>query len=133
MDLAALEQSVDPSRTLAALGYSDISEPVRITGGWETLIWRFQTADGGDHSLRVYFVPGSHAMARREMIALRTREEAGQPALRMEKSGEHEAARRNPDLCLGADPWRSSRSRGHPPARDLRRAHVRRTRPRPPN
>ncbi|HET9477351.1 MAG TPA: phosphotransferase [Dehalococcoidia bacterium] len=90
MDLAALEQSIDPRRTLAALGYIDISEPVRITGGWETLIWRFQTADGGDHSLRVYFVPGSHAMARREMIALRTCEEAGQPAPRIEKFGEHE-------------------------------------------
>lgn len=90
MDLAALEQSVDPGRTLAALGYSDISEPVRITGGWETLIWRFQTPDGGDHSLRVYFVPGSHAMARREMIALKTCAEAGQPAPRIEKLGEYE-------------------------------------------
>ncbi|HET8944869.1 MAG TPA: hypothetical protein VFO59_08825, partial [Dehalococcoidia bacterium] len=70
MDLAALEQSVDPRRTLSALGYTEISEPVRITGGWETLIWRFQTPDGGDHSLRVYFVPGSHELARCEMIAL---------------------------------------------------------------
>jgi aminoglycoside phosphotransferase (APT) family kinase protein len=90
MDLAAIEQGVDPRATLAALGYADTSEPVRIMGGWETLIWRFQTPDGGDHSLRVYFVPGSHAMARRENIALRTCEEAGQPAPRIEKFGEHE-------------------------------------------
>lgn len=90
MDLAAIEQGVDPRRTLAALGYSDISEPVRITGGWDTLIWRFQTPDGGDHSLRVYFIPGSHAMARREMIALRACEEAGQPVPRIEKFGEDE-------------------------------------------
>ena len=89
MDLAALEQSVDPRQTLAALGYKDISEPARITGGWETLIWRFQTPDGLDHSLRVYFVPGSHAMARREVIALRACAEAGQPAPRIQKFGEH--------------------------------------------
>ena len=90
MDLAAIEQSVDPRRTLSALGYTEVSEPVRIMGGWETLIWRFQTPDGRDHSLRVYFVPGSHAMARRESIALRTCEEAGQPAPRIEKFGEHD-------------------------------------------
>jgi len=90
MDLAALEQSVDPRATLMALGYAEITEPVRITGGWETLIWRFQTPDGRDHSLRVYFVPGSQPMARREMIALRTCEAAGIPAPRIETIGEHQ-------------------------------------------
>lgn len=90
MDLAAIERSVDPRRTLAALGYTDISEPMRITGGWDTLIWRFQTRDDRDLSLRVYFLPGSHAMARREMIALRACEEAGQPVPRTEKFGVHE-------------------------------------------
>ena len=89
MDLAALEQSIDPQATLTALGYSETTGLTRITGGWETLIWRFGTPDGKDHSLRVYFVPGSQAMARREMLALRTCEDAGLPAPRVETFGEH--------------------------------------------
>lgn len=89
MDLAALEQSVDPRATLTALGYPETTDPTRITGGWETLIWRFGTPDGKDHSLRVYFVPGSQAMARREMLALRTCEDVGLPAPRVETFGEH--------------------------------------------
>lgn len=82
------EPKIDPREALAALGYPEVSDPVRITGGWETLLWRFQTPDGSEHSLRVYHLARIRAIAWRERAALEACAGAGLPAPRVEKAGE---------------------------------------------
>jgi hypothetical protein len=59
-------------------------------GGWDTLMWRFGTPDGREHSLRVYRLPNRQEIAWRERIALETCVRAGLPAPRVEKVGEVE-------------------------------------------
>lgn len=83
MDIAAIEEGIDPRKVLSALGYSHTSEPKRIRGGWDTLLWRFQTPAGEDCSLRVYFLPNREEVAERERIALLACEKAGFPAPRI--------------------------------------------------
>ncbi len=79
---------VDPRAVLCSLGYVDTSEPERVPGGWDTLLWRFATPDGKEHSLRMHFLPGREQMAWRERIALETCERVGLPAPRVETAGE---------------------------------------------
>jgi aminoglycoside phosphotransferase (APT) family kinase protein len=86
MDAPAVEASVDPRAALAALGYPDTSEPVRVVGGWDTLLWKFRTPDGGEHSLRVHYLPDREEFARRERIAMEACAAAGLPAPRVEAS-----------------------------------------------
>lgn len=90
MDLAETEAKIDPRKALAALGYAETSEPRRVKGGWDTLLWRFATPDGREHSLRVYHLPNRREIARRERIALKRCAEAGLPAPRVETIGEIE-------------------------------------------
>lgn len=82
------EPGIDPREALASFGYDSVSEPVRITGGWETLLWRFQTPDGREHSLRIYHLARIRAIAWRERAALEACARAGLPAPRVEKAGE---------------------------------------------
>ena len=56
-EAAGLEERIDPREALAALGYAQTSDPVRIRGGWDTLIWRFETPDGSRHALRLHILP----------------------------------------------------------------------------
>ncbi len=79
---------IDPREALASLGYPDVSEPIPVTGGWETLLWRFQTPDGAEHSLRVYHTARVRALAGRERTALEACANAGLPAPRVEAAGE---------------------------------------------
>ena len=88
MDIADIETQIDPREALGTLGYPEISEPKRVKGGWETLLWRFQTPDGRDHSLRVYHLPRVQPLAWRERAALETCAKAGLPAPRVEAAGE---------------------------------------------
>lgn len=88
MDIAEIEAQIDPRRALAALGYAETSEPQRVTGGWDTLLWRFGTPDGRQHSLRVFHLPGRNEIAWRERIAMETCAKAGLPAPRVETVGE---------------------------------------------
>ena len=90
MDAPAAEIEIDPQKVLSALGYEETSEPRRVKGGWDTLLWRFQTADGGDHSLRVYQLARIRPLAWRERVALETCATAGLPAPRVETAGEYE-------------------------------------------
>lgn len=90
MDVADLEARVEPRSALASLGYTETSEPRRVRGGWDTLLWRFQTPDGAEHSLRVYYLPRRQEIARRERIALEACARAGLPAPRVETVGECE-------------------------------------------
>ena len=87
-DLANIEAQIDPREALAGLGFADISEPRRVKGGWDTLLWRFGTPDGRNHSLRVFYLPGRNEIALRERVALETCATAGLPAPRIEKIGE---------------------------------------------
>ena len=87
-DTAPTEPSLDPRAALAALGYPETTEPQRVKGGWETLLWRFATPDGREHSLRVHHLPEREEFARRERLALQACEKGGLPAPRLEAAGD---------------------------------------------
>ena len=90
MNPADIETRIDPRVALAALGYAEASEPRRVKGGWDTLLWRFSTPDGREHSLRVHYLPDRQEFAWRERLALAACERAGLPAPRVETVGEIE-------------------------------------------
>jgi Ser/Thr protein kinase RdoA (MazF antagonist) len=90
MDLTEIESRVDPRRALAALGYPETAEPRRVKGGWDTLLWRFATPDGREHSLRVHYLPDREEFAWREKLALEVCARAGLPAPHVEAAGEFE-------------------------------------------
>jgi aminoglycoside phosphotransferase (APT) family kinase protein len=79
--------SVDPHDVLRSLGYDETGEPERVLGGWDTLLWRFTTPDGGVHALRVYHQSYGPEAARRERIALEACARAELPAPRVERMG----------------------------------------------
>ena len=97
------EPGIDPRQALAALGYAETSEPRRVKGGWDTLLWRFATPDGAEHSLRVHRLEGGEEFARRERLAFQACEKAGLPAPRFEAAGTFEGL---PALVLS---WRPGR------------------------
>jgi aminoglycoside phosphotransferase (APT) family kinase protein len=80
--------SVEPREALAALGFRAAADPVRLTGGWDTLLWRFSAEDGREHVLRVFHLPDAAAISRRERIALEACAAAGLSAPRVEAVGE---------------------------------------------
>ena len=88
MDSLDIETKIDPRQALAGLGFAETSEPRRVKGGWDTLLWRFGTTDGRKHSLRVFSPHLPKKIAWRERIALEKCAGAGLPAPRIEKIGE---------------------------------------------
>ena len=88
MDIVDIETKIDPREALAGLGFAEVSEPRRVKGGWDTLLWRFGTPDGRNHSLRVFSPHLPKEIVWRERIALETCAIAGLPAPRIEKIGE---------------------------------------------
>ena len=90
MTTAPVASDIDPRRVLAALGYADVSDPVPITGGWETLLWHFATPDGAEHALRVYVLYDAAAVAQRERIATAACAAAGISTPRVETFGAFE-------------------------------------------
>jgi len=90
MTAAPVASDIDPRRVLAALGYADVSDPVAITGGWETLLWHFATPDGAEHALRVYVLYDAASVAQREQIATAACAAAGISTPRVETFGEFE-------------------------------------------
>jgi len=85
---APAEPDIDPREALAALGWDEPLDIKRVTGGWDTLLWRFGTPDDRRHSLRIYFLPGRDEVVRRERIALEACANAALPAPRVEQIGE---------------------------------------------
>lgn len=83
-----VEARVEPRELLPALGFPEALEPEPVTGGWDTLLWRFRSADGVHHALRVYVLPNRNEVIRRERLALETCARAGFPAPRPERQGE---------------------------------------------
>jgi aminoglycoside phosphotransferase (APT) family kinase protein len=90
MRLAPEQRQIDPRQVLASLGYCDVGEPVPVTGGWETLLWRFDTPDGRAHALRLYHLHDAATTARRECVALGACAAADLSAPRVERIGEYE-------------------------------------------
>lgn len=81
---------IDPAKALAAIGCDPASNIVRIKGGWDTLIWRFETPDGKRHSLRVYWLPDREDSCNKEAAALLCCESAAFPAPRVEVASRFE-------------------------------------------
>jgi aminoglycoside phosphotransferase (APT) family kinase protein len=79
---------IEPSAVLDALGFRDVSPPEPVRGGWDTLLWRFATPDGGQHSLRVYDLARLRPIAWRERVALECCAAAGLPGPRVEAAAE---------------------------------------------
>ena len=79
----------DPYDVLRALNYEAATQPTVVTGGWVTLIWRFATADGAHHVLRLYrtSTPEDLARASAEEAALSDATAAGIPVPVVEASG----------------------------------------------
>jgi hypothetical protein len=88
MTTAPVASDIDPRCVLASLGYDDVSDPVGITGGWETLLWHFATPDGSEHALRLYVLYDAASVALRERIASAAAAVAGISTPRVETFGE---------------------------------------------
>ncbi|MEX2237116.1 MAG: aminoglycoside phosphotransferase family protein [Dehalococcoidia bacterium] len=83
---------INPVDVLRELGMKPLHPPETILGGQDTSIWRFATADGSDHALRL-FRPGHGGGYLREQIALRAAHEAGIPTPDLEAEGLYEGRR----------------------------------------
>ena len=78
----------DPRDVLATAGWAaDAEPPLRITVGWDTLIWRF-TRDGAPFALRLFRKTGPspelEAAADSEQLAMKAAREAGLPVPKIE-------------------------------------------------
>jgi aminoglycoside phosphotransferase (APT) family kinase protein len=68
----------DPLVILAALGVSQPRDVAPVSGGWDTALWRVDTADGQRYALRV-FRPEQAQTCRREALVMRTLADLGLP------------------------------------------------------
>jgi aminoglycoside phosphotransferase (APT) family kinase protein len=114
--------TADPSRVLATIGWQAEGPFEPITGGWDTFIWRFRTADQRDHALRLHRASNDPERRRRvaanEVSALRAAHLARLPVPAIEAEGELEGVpftvqewlpgRRLADL-LASRPWHAWR------------------------
>lgn len=78
--------AIDPVAVLASLAISPVAAPTPLGGGRDTSIWRFATADGRAHTLRL-FRPEQAAAVGREQTALAAAVEGGLPVPRIETAG----------------------------------------------
>ncbi len=85
--MTTVATDIDPVAVLAALGVEASETPQPVTGGWDTALFRFPTADGAWHALRVFRSPEQALTARREQIAIRAAGDAGIPVPRVEATG----------------------------------------------
>jgi aminoglycoside phosphotransferase (APT) family kinase protein len=69
---------VDPMAILEALGIAAPERVAPIAGGWDTLLWRVDAADGSRYALRV-FRGEQAATCRREALVMRALAEQGLP------------------------------------------------------
>ena len=76
---------LDPAAILAALGVTDTTAAVRVSGGWDTVIWRVERG-GVPYALRLFRAEQA-GTARREVAAMRAVEGAGLPVPRVEAEG----------------------------------------------
>jgi hypothetical protein len=92
----AAASGIDPRDVLAAVGWTDCDGFAPVEGGWDNLIWRFESADGNAHAVRLYrLTDNSDALAAGaawEEKALRTALALGLPAPALEASGTYDGA-----------------------------------------
>ncbi len=86
----------DPRDVLSAAGWTaDAEPPLRITVGWDTLIWRF-TRNGTPYALRLFRKTGPspelEAAADSEQLAMKAAREAGLPVPAVEARGTFDGA-----------------------------------------
>jgi aminoglycoside phosphotransferase (APT) family kinase protein len=98
---ATLAEDVDPVAVLAALGISGASEPARVTGGTDTLIWRVEVS-GSLYALRL-FRAEQHETCHREQLAM-SAAEGSLPIPRLQVQGVWEG---RPALLLSWCPGQS--------------------------
>jgi aminoglycoside phosphotransferase (APT) family kinase protein len=81
----------DPAHILTEAGWPEPRDLSQIEGGWDTVIWRFQTPDGKLHGLRLYR-PGDSIdeKFRRECATIEALRAAGLPAPAVEATGSHD-------------------------------------------
>ena len=84
------EPRIEPRRALTALGFADVSNVERVSGGWDTLMWRFATQNGRELSLRIFQLRRRQDVAWRERVALEACARAKLPVPRVEAVGEVE-------------------------------------------
>ncbi len=77
----------DPEEALRSLGFGVPLTIAPVVGGWDTAIWRFATADGLTHVLRVYRSADRGSAAERERAALVAATRAGLPVPAVEAFG----------------------------------------------
>jgi aminoglycoside phosphotransferase (APT) family kinase protein len=82
----------DPRDVLSALGVTPAGPCDRVSGGWDTLIWRFPTDDGRFHALRLYrgSGEGDRDAAVRERAAMQAAAAGGLPVPSLDAHGEFE-------------------------------------------
>src|SRR3990172_4685278 len=78
---------IDPVAVLDSLGYSAVERLEPLSGGWANALWRFDSADGARHVLRVYPHPEWAPSALREQAALQAAAEGGIPVPALEAAG----------------------------------------------
>jgi Ser/Thr protein kinase RdoA (MazF antagonist) len=79
---------IDPVGVLQTLGLEAAEPPQPVPGGWDTALFRFRTADGAWHALRVFRSGEEAARARRERVSIRAAAAAGIPVPRVEAAGD---------------------------------------------
>jgi len=79
----------DAVAVLASIGWEAVAVPEDIKGGWDTLLWKFATADGKSHALRLYRSSGERDIraAAREEASLIHVHSAGLPVPTIEAKG----------------------------------------------
>jgi aminoglycoside phosphotransferase (APT) family kinase protein len=86
----------DPAAVLATIGWEARTPPVRITAGWDTLLWRFQGSGGRDHALRLYRHdpdnPRQAVAAAQEELSMRAARTGGLPVPEVEATGVYKTA-----------------------------------------
>ena len=85
------EPEPDPHEILETIDWQAAADPVRITVGWDTLLWRFSTADGREHALRLYRASSHPAQlvlaAEAEALAMQAARAAPLPVPAIEARG----------------------------------------------
>lgn len=76
----------DPEQVLAALGWQAAAPPQPVAGGLDTVVWRFVTADGRAHALRLFRL-GEERTAAREQLAMQVARAARLPVPAIEAAG----------------------------------------------
>jgi aminoglycoside phosphotransferase (APT) family kinase protein len=83
----------DPAAVLSAIGWPGQAAACRrITAGWDTRTWRFESPDGAAHALRLYRSggPGPDASAEAEATAMEAARDGGLPVPAVEHRGTFE-------------------------------------------